>query len=101
MPRLTSRDYLTRRQFLYKHWEEHDDVGFVDLPYQQQLDLYDYFAPSVAFTDREALTHRNEMTKAFPSLPQKGGRAYEGMCAAIDWTPNRTVYTLRSETTTV
>ena len=101
MPRLTSRDYLTRRQFLYKYWEEHDGVTFVDLPYQQQLDLHDYFVPSVAFTDREALTHRSEMTKAFPSLPQKAGRANEAMCAAIDGTPNRIVDTFRSETTTV
>lgn len=101
MPRLTSRDYLTHRQFLCQCWEERDGVAFADLPYQQQLDLHDYFAPSIALTDREALTHRTAMTKAFPSLPQKAGRAYEAMCAAIEGTPNRIVDTFSSETTTV
>jgi hemoglobin-like flavoprotein len=71
------------------------------LPYQQQLDLHDYFAPPVPFTEREVLTHRREITKAFPSLPQKAGRAYEALRAAIDGTPNQIVDTFRSETTTV
>ena len=101
MPRLTSRDYLINRRLLYVEWEMRDGAAFAELPCQQQLDLHDYFAPSVAFTDREALAHRSEMTKAFPSLPQKAGRAYEAMCAAIDGMPNRIVDTFRSETTTV
>jgi len=101
MPRLTNRDYLIHRLYLRQHWLDRDGAAFANLPLQDQLDIHDYFAPSVAFTDSEALTHRSEMTEAFPSLPQKAGRAYEAMCAAIDGTPHRIVDTFRSETTTV
>jgi hypothetical protein len=101
MPRLTSRDYFTHRQFLREEWDERDGAASADLPYQQQLDLHDYFAPSAVFTEREALTHRSEMTKAFPSLPQKAGRACEAMCAAIQGTPNQIVDTHRDKTTTI
>jgi len=101
MPRLTSRDYLTHRQFLRQEWDERDGAAFADLPHQQQLDLHDYFAPPVSFTDREALMHRSEMTKAFPSLPQKAGRAYEALRGAVDSTPNQIFDTRRDMTTTM
>lgn len=74
MPRLTPRDYLSHRQFLIQEWSDRDRAAFGGLPLQHQLDLHDYCAPSATFTDREALTHREEMAKAFPSLPQKAGR---------------------------
>ena len=101
MPRLTSRDYLIHRQFLCEQWEEHDGVAFADLPMQEQRDLHDYYAPTIPLTEKEALTHRSEMTKAFPSLPQKAGRAYQAIHAAIDGTPNQIVDIYRDATTTV
>jgi hypothetical protein len=101
MPRLTSRDYLIHRQFLCEQWEERDGAAFADLPLQEQRDLHDYYALTVPFTEKEALTHRNAMTKAFPSLPQKAGRAYEAIRAAIDGTPNQIVDAHHEATTTV
>lgn len=101
MPRLTSRDYLIHRQLLCLQWEECDGAAFADLPMQEQRDLHDYYAPSVPFTEKEALTHRSEMTRAFPSLPQKAGRAYQAIQTAIDGTPNQIVDTYRDATTTV
>ncbi|TFD23474.1 hypothetical protein [Cryobacterium lyxosi] len=101
MPRLTSRDYLIHRQFLREQWEEHDGAAFTDLPMQEQRDLHDYYAPAVPFAEKEALAHRTAMTKVFPSLPQKAGRAYQAIQAAVDGTPNQTVDTYRDETTTV
>ena len=99
MPRLIPRDYLIHRHFLCQQWREQDGAAFADLPLQQQLDLHDYYAPSVPLADQQALTHRSEMTKAFPSLPQKAGRAYQALRAAVDGTPNQIVDTYRSETT--
>jgi hypothetical protein len=100
MPRLTSREYLIHRQFLCQQWEEHDAAAFAELPLQQQLDLHDYFAPAVPLTDQQAVRHRDEMTEAFLSLPQKAGRAYQALRATIDGTPNQIVDTYRAETIT-
>jgi len=99
MPRLTSRDYLTHRQFLRQYWEERDGAGFADLPLHYQRDLHDYYAPSVPISEKQALRHRAEITKAFPSLPQKAGRAYQAIRAAKDKTPNMIAETHRAKTT--
>jgi hypothetical protein len=101
MPRLTSRDYLIHRLFLCEQWEEHDGAAFADLPMQEQRDLHDYYAPTVSFTEKEALAHRTAMTKAFPSLPQKAGRAYQSIQAAVDGTPNQIVDAYRDAATTI
>jgi len=101
MPRLTSRDYLINRQFLHEQWKRHDGAVYADLPLQEQRDLHDYFAPSLTLTDRGALMHRAEMTKAFPSLPQKAGRAYQAIQAAVDGVPNAIVDAYRDATTSV
>jgi hypothetical protein len=77
-----------------------DAAVFADLPLQNQLDLHDYYALSVPITVEQALRHRAEMTKAFPSLPQKAGRAYEAFRAAIDGPPNRIIDRHRRATTT-
>ena len=101
MLRLTSHDYLINRRLLCVEWKKRNGAAFAELPLQYQRDLHDYFAPSVTFTDKEALTHRDEMTKAFPSLPQKAGRALQAIHAAVDDTPNQIVDTHRAKTTTV
>lgn len=99
MPRLTSRDYLVHCQFLREQWEEHG-AAFADLPMQEQRDLHDYYAPTIPLTEKEALAHRTAMTRAFPSLPQKAGRAYQAVQAAIDGAPNQIVDSYRDATTT-
>lgn len=40
------------------------------------------------------------MTKAFPPLPQKAGRAYRAFESAVDGTPNQFVDVHRADTTT-
>ena len=98
MPRLTTRDYLTIRYFLIGPWNENDRQAFGVLPgYAQHL--HDYFAPSVPMTDREALDHRKQMTKSFPSLPQKAGRDFEALRASLEGRPNQMVDRHRAKTT--
>lgn len=57
VPRLTTRDYLTIRDFLIDLWNENDGQAFGVLPGYAQRDLHDYFAPTVPMTDRDALAH--------------------------------------------
>jgi hypothetical protein len=90
MARLTNRDYLMHRQFLIHEWEE-GSAAFGVLPLQTQHDLHDYYAPSMSFTDHEALVHRDQMTATFPSLPQKAGRVLEAIRAYQEGRPNRIV----------
>ncbi|MDB5160212.1 MAG: hypothetical protein JWO99_475 [Candidatus Saccharibacteria bacterium] len=101
MPRLTNSDFHTHRQFLIQEWEERDGAAFADLPMQYQRDLHDYYAPTVSFTAKESLAHRAAMTSAFPPLPQKAGRAYQAIQAAVDGVPNPIVDSHREATTSI
>lgn len=99
MPRLTTRDYLTTRHFLTQLWDQANGDDFAALPGHAQRDLHDYFAPTVPMSDRDALTHRKMMTKAFPSLPQKAGRAVEALRASLEGRPNQMVDRRRTKRT--
>ncbi|MFK4728277.1 hypothetical protein ROT00_01180 [Agromyces mediolanus] len=99
MPRLTTRDYLTIRHFLIDLWNENDGQAFGELPGYAQRDIHDYFAPTVPMSDRDALAHRKQMTKVFPSLPQKAGRDFEALRASLDGRPNQMVDRHRGKTT--
>jgi len=101
MPRLTSRDYLIQRQYLVEEWLEHDAGSFGLLPYRHQIDLHDFYAPAEPMTDLEATRHREAMTKAFPSLPQKAGRAYQALQDAANGLPNQLIDARRAATTGV
>lgn len=79
MPRLTSRDYLAQRRLLIEEWFDRDAIAFAEVPLQGQHDLHDFYAPTEPFSDTEALKHRAAMAKAFPSLPQKAGRALQAL----------------------
>ena len=79
MPRLTSRDYLTQRRLLIEEWHDRDAIAFGDISFQAQHNLHDFYTPAEPFSDTEALKHRAAMTKAFPSLPQKAGRALQAL----------------------
>lgn len=81
MPRLTSQDYLAQRRLLIEEWYEHDAVAFGDTPIPAQHDLHDFYAPTEPLSDADALKHRAAMTRAFPSLPQKAGRAFQMLIA--------------------
>ena len=101
MPRLTNRDYLNNRRLLCEQWLEHQGGAFINLPRQAQLDLHDYYAPSREMWDDDAITHRDAMAKAFPSLPQKAGRAFEALRASLDGEPNQVLERYRERTTNV
>lgn len=79
MPRLTSKDYLAQRRLLIEEWFDRDTVAFGDVALQTQHDLHDFYVPTEPFSDAEALMHHAVMTKAFPSLPQKAGRALQAL----------------------
>ncbi|MCS5735102.1 hypothetical protein [Herbiconiux daphne] len=91
MPRLTSNDYLSTRSALFQLWTATDGFVFAVLSGHAQRDLHDYFAFTVPMTDREALAHRTAMTKAFPSLPQTAGRAFQAVNAHVNGQPNQMV----------
>ena len=76
MPRLTNTRYLYQRGRLRANWIDQQSRAFGRLESQEQMDLHDFFAPTEQFDDEAALRHRSEVTKNFPSLPQKAGRAY-------------------------
>ena len=99
MPRLTTRDYLMIRHFLIDLWNENDGQAFGALPGYAQRALHDYFAPTVTMTDRDALAHRKQMTRAFPSLPQKAGRDFEALRASLEGRSNQLVDRHRSKAT--
>lgn len=79
MPLLTSKDYLIQRQLLIEEWHDRDAIAFGDISFQGQHDLHDFYAPTESFSDAEALKHRAAMTKSFPSLLQKAGRALQAL----------------------
>ncbi len=89
MPRLTDRDFLAQRLLLIGEWWDREANAFIDLPTSAQRDLHDFYGPAEAMPDEQALAHRKAMTKAFPSLPQKAGRAFEALRAIKAGEPNR------------
>ena len=91
MPRLTLNDYLATRDYLADLWNNQDYKGFSALPSSAQRDIHDFFAPAVPMTPHEARMHRQEMTKAFPSLPQKAGRAAAALRDHLEGRPNKMV----------
>lgn len=101
MPRLTNRDYLNNRRLLCEQWLEHDGGAFINLPRQAQLDLHDYYFPSREMWDDVAITHRDAIVKAFPSLPQKAGRALEALRASLEGESNQILERHRDRTTSV
>ncbi|MGN8026046.1 hypothetical protein [Microbacterium sp. 22242] len=99
MPRLTNRDYLTHRHFLIELWNEMEGAVFAELPGWAQHDLHDFYAPSEFMWDDDALAHRAAITKAFPALPQKAGRAYEALKAYREGRSNSMLTTDRQAAT--
>ncbi|MDQ1547701.1 MAG: hypothetical protein QOH69_2605 [Actinomycetota bacterium] len=84
MPRCTNAQYLYQRERLRANWIDQHARAFSRLESQEQMDLHDYFAPTEPIDDEAALRHRSEVTKSFPSLPQKAGRAYQSALPFLD-----------------
>jgi len=56
--------------------------GFLDP--RDQVYLHDYFRPSEALAAKDLLTHRAQITKGRPSLPQCAGRALRELERALE-----------------
>lgn len=74
MPRLTDRDYLFLRSYLYEVWQTRRQAFALISP-RDQYYLHRYFNLSDEMSDTDALTHRKAITAFQPSLPQCAGRA--------------------------
>lgn len=75
LPRLTNPDYLDQRHRLMIAWEFRP-LLIAELELYEQHALHDFFAMSRELFDEDALLYRQEVSKRWPSLPQKAGRAY-------------------------
>jgi len=75
VPRLTNDDYTKQRLFLVHAWSWFPDI-FTVLPYNQQMEVHEYYAPSKTCTTDEALVHRHQVTREQPSLPNRAGKSF-------------------------
>lgn len=74
MPRLTPNNYLKTYDRLRRLWLR-DPRLFAELTPKDQWFLFDYFQLHRDLTDLQLLQHREQVTKARPSLPHQAGRA--------------------------
>ena len=82
LPRLTNPDYLDQRHRLMIAWEFRPHL-FAELELYEQHALHDFFAFSRELFDDDAVLYRREVSKRWPSLPQKAGRAYTHFEAVV------------------
>lgn len=57
-------------------WSAEMQRAFLTLTYNQQRDLHDFYRPAETLADPELLAHRTLITKRWPNLPQRAGKAY-------------------------
>jgi hypothetical protein len=74
MPRLTSQRYIEIHCWLRNYWLE-DAAPYVYLTPEEQWNLHEFFQPCKQLSDDELTVHREAVTRRFPSLPQRAGRA--------------------------
>ncbi len=74
MSRLTDHDFLHIHDRLAHLWAKAPGT-FGYLSAQEQWCLHDYFQPSKNMSDLQLLAHRQAISAARPSLPQRAGRA--------------------------
>jgi hypothetical protein len=74
MPRLTDRDYLFLRTYLFEVWQTRRQAFSLTAP-RDQYYLHRYFRLSDDMSQLEALAHRRIISGEQPSLPQCAGRA--------------------------
>lgn len=76
MPRLTDKEYLSRRDFLVDAWKLFPSI-YSALSYNQQMELHAFFQPTKELTDEEAIEHRRTITTQHPSLPSRTGKSFK------------------------
>ena len=84
MSRLTDADYLSAHYYLKDAWKTHDGVAFGLLLWREQRVLHDYFLPSKRISDKALLEHRRLVTKTYPSLPHRAGKALSRCRANVE-----------------
>lgn len=83
MPRLSTRDYCQRHQFLRRLWSE-STVIFASLSAEQQWAVHDFYQPSKQLTEAELLEHRRTITESRPSLPNVASTYYQRLRRIYD-----------------
>jgi hypothetical protein len=56
-------------------WNKFPGV-FTVLPYNQQTEIHEFYAPSRPFNTEEAIAHRYNVTHEQPSLPNRAGKSF-------------------------
>jgi hypothetical protein len=75
VPRLSNTAYCGRHEFLQRAWYDFQIIYTILSP-QAQWDLHDYYRPQDDLSTERLITHREAITKQFPSLPNKAGKSY-------------------------
>ena len=75
MPRITDHTYLLLRHQLRDQWFDESSGAFFLLSSSEQWALHMYYLPSVQFSDKTLLEHRQDISAYDRSLPQRAGRA--------------------------
>lgn len=73
VPRLTDKEYLSRREFLVDAWKLCPAV-FIVVSYNQEMELHAYYQPTKQMTNKEAMNHRHQITAQYPNLPNRAGK---------------------------
>jgi hypothetical protein len=73
VPRLSNSNYLSQREFLIDAWKLFPGV-FTAVSYNQQLEIHAFYQPSKDLTDEQVLAHREQISQAQPSLPNRAGK---------------------------
>jgi hypothetical protein len=90
VPRLTNEQYLERHRALKRIWTE-DQAAFGVLPYNQQMDIHQYFVPNIDLTDDELIRHRHGIQNRQPSRPQRASKACVKIELAVRKNSHRSV----------
>src|SRR5665213_1106817 len=80
MPRITNQQYLNRHHILSEIWSRSPKC-FGTLPFNRQLDVHLYFAPSKDWSDEDLIAHRRNITIEHPGLAQQASKY--GRCVIL------------------
>lgn len=75
MARLTNTSYLKQHHQLKKEWLSENGGAFALLSASGQWLLHEFYEFTKDLSDGDLVTHRNLISRAQPSLPQRAGKA--------------------------
>jgi hypothetical protein len=78
VPRLTNDKYYDRHRFLCLAWKEFPAL-YTILPPTAQWDIHRFYKPTADITKEELLAYRKQVSKDYPSLPNRAGQYFSRM----------------------